>query len=118
MKLTLALVLVICGFLVSCSYLTSSKAPSFEQMETALDKFIKKDNPEATATIVGTTPSERYIPADFQFTNFSHKDKAGAKQTIASGKGLADFWRSPDGKWKLDKVTINGESFQADQEIK
>jgi hypothetical protein len=73
---------------------------------------------DATAAIVDTTPSERYIAADFQFTNFSHNDKAGVKQTIASGKGLADFWRSPDGKWKLDKVTINGESFQVDQEIK
>jgi hypothetical protein len=118
MKLTLALVLVVCGFFANCSYLTSSKAPSFEQMEIALDKFIKKDNPDATAAIVGTTPSERYIAADFQFTNFSYKDKAGVKQTIASGKGLADFWRSPDGTWKLDKLTINGESFQVDQEIK
>jgi hypothetical protein len=113
MKLTLAFLLMICAVLTGCS----ASKPSAEQMQTALDRFIKKDNPDATASIVGFTPSERYIAADFQFTNFSFTDKQGVKQTIPSGKGLADFWLR-DGKWKFDKVIINDQPFPVDQELK
>jgi hypothetical protein len=113
MKLILASLLVICSVLAGCS----SSKPSAAQMQTALDKFIKKDNPGATASIVEFTPSERYIAADFQFTNFSLTDKQGAKQTIPSGKGLADFWLR-DGKWVFDKVVINDQSFSVGEELK
>lgn len=113
MKLTLAFLLMICGVLAGCS----AAKPSAEQMQTALDRFIKKDNPGATASIVEFSPSERYIGADFQFTNFSFTDQQGLKQTIPSGKGLADFWLQ-DGKWKFDKVVINDQSFPVDQEMK
>ena len=113
MKVTLAFLLVICGVLTGCS----SSKPSTEQMQTALDRFIKKDNSSATAPIVEFTPSERYIAADFQFTNFSFTDKQGVKQTISSGKGLADFWLR-DGKWVFDKVVINDQSFPVGEEVK
>lgn len=113
MKLTLALLLVVCGVLAGCA----ASKPSAEQMQTALDKFIKKDNPAATASIVQFTPSERYIAADFQFTNFSFTDKQGARQTIPSGKGLADFWLR-DGKWVFDKVVINDQPFPVGEELK
>jgi outer membrane lipoprotein-sorting protein len=72
MKLILAFLLMICVVLAGCS----ASKPSAEQMEAALDRFIKNDNPNATATTVGITPSERYIAVDFQFTDFSYKDKA------------------------------------------
>ena len=113
MKLTLAFLLVICGVLAGCN----TSKPSAAQMQTALDEFIKKDNPGATAPIVELTPSERYIAADFQFTNFSFTDKEGVKQTIPSGKGLADFWLR-DGKWVFDKVVINNQSFPVGEELK
>jgi hypothetical protein len=113
MKLTLAFLLVTCSVLAGCG----AAKPSAEQMQSALDRFIKKDSPGATASITEFTPSERYIAADFQFTNFSFTDKQGVKQTIPSGKGLADFWLR-DGKWKFDKVVINDQSFPVDQELK
>lgn len=113
MKLSLVLLMVICSVFASCS---SSGPPPSQQLEAALEKFIKKDNPSATATVTGITPSDRYVAVDFQFTNFSFTDKQGAKQTIPSGKGLADFWLR-DGKWKFDKVVINDQSFPVDQEL-
>lgn len=113
MKLTLAFLLVLCCVLAGCS----SSKPSAEQMQSALDRFIKKNNPAATASIVELTPSERYIAADFQFTNFSSTDKQGVKQTIPSGKGLADFWLR-DGKWVFDKVVINDQSYPVGEELK
>ena len=82
MKLILVL-LVICGVLAGCS----ASKPSGKQLETALDSFIKKDNPNATATTVGITPSDRYIAVDFQFTEFSYIDKQGVKQTPLPVKG-------------------------------
>jgi hypothetical protein len=112
MKPILAL-LVLCLVLAGCS----ASKPSAKQLDTALDSFIKKDNPNATATTVGITPSDRYIAVDFQFTDFSYLDKQGVKQTIPSGKGLADFWLR-DGKWIFDKVIINDQSFPVSREVR
>jgi hypothetical protein len=112
MKPILAL-LVLCGLLAGCS----ASKPSAKQLETALDSFIKKDNPNATATTVGITSSDRYIAVEFQFTDFSYTDKRGVRQTIPSGKGLADFWLR-DGKWIFDKVIINDQSLPVSREVK
>lgn len=114
MKLTLAFFLVICSFLAGCS----ASKPSAEQMQSALDSFIKKDSPTATAPIVEfESLNERYIAADFQFTNFSFADKQGVKQTILSGKGRADFMLK-EGKWNFDAVIINDQSISVKQELK
>jgi Tfp pilus assembly protein PilP len=113
MKLTLVLLLVICCVLAGCS----ASKPSSQQMQSALDRFMKKNNPAATASIVKFTPSERYIGADFQFTNFSVTDKTGVKQTIPSGKVLADFWLK-GGKWEFDQVVINDEQFPVGEDVK
>lgn len=113
MKLILVFLLVMCSVFAGCS----SSKPSSEQMQTALNRFIQKNNPDATAPIVQFSPSERYIGADFQFTNFSFTDKQGAKQTIPAGKGLADFWLR-DGKWVFDKVVINDQPFPVGEELR
>jgi hypothetical protein len=85
----------------------STPNPTPEQIDAALAKFIKQDNPNASVSpsfgFKRVTPDA--FSVDFQFNNFAYKDESGATQTIASGKGSAMF-NKRTGKWVLDSVFI------------
>ena len=118
MKLTFILLLIACSVLAGCG----GSKPTPEQTISALDKFIKQDNPGATISVSDVeeaTPD--YFTVHFLFTDFSFKDEKGAGQKLSSGKGSAGFSRSARGKWVLDLVTIKEpgpfKNFEPDIEV-
>jgi hypothetical protein len=100
MKLTLVFMMALCGACVGCS---SPKAPSGEQIQAALDKAVKKNNPEATAKLTDIKMDRgKYVDVKFACTNCVLEDRAGVKKTVSSANGTAEVLLDPqDGKWKL-----------------
>lgn len=109
MRLVLIGLLTFCTLLTGCSYLNSNSRPKGEQVRAALDKFIKQENPNASIESIGNVDMNaagNYLVVQFDFKDFVYKDDAGAKQTLASGKGSAGYDRAGDGSWSLDSVTV------------
>ena len=109
MKLTLILLVLLCGVFVGCG---SPKAPSGEQIQTALGSAVKKENPDATAKLTNIEMGKDGKAVNFKFacTNCVLEDATRVKKTVPSANGEGVAWLDPqDGKWKIQQATVDNE---------
>lgn len=98
----LLIVAVLCMALAGCSQ-TQPSPPAPEKVRAALDKVIKKDNPDASYSITSTDvhASGTLVSVKVSFENFKFKGEDGKDRDFPSGKATASIDHK-DGKWVLD----------------
>ncbi len=113
MKLSIIVVFALCIALAGCT----AKAPSADQIMSALETRIKKDNPGATAKLTDIEMVENGRTTKFKFDCLNCKLTAssGSKEVIPSAKGEGSVWLDPqDKKWKFYDASIENEDGSKD----
>lgn len=108
MKLKTIFLIIACIVLIGCGLMKPSLPPP-EKISAALDKIVKKENPNAYQSITATKPNENgtgnYFAVEFKFTNFDFTDAAEKKRSLASGRANANI-NYENGIWTITTIWI------------
>ncbi|HKP70208.1 MAG TPA: hypothetical protein VJV05_13055 [Pyrinomonadaceae bacterium] len=95
---------ILCSFLFGCS-LSKPQPPEPGKIRAALDKVIKRDNPEAAYSITSSDlhSTGTLISVKISFEKFKFKAGDGKDRDFPTGKATATF-DLKKGKWILDSL--------------
>lgn len=108
MKKFMPFLLMVCAAVSACI----PAGPSGEQIQAALDKEVKKGNPDATAKLTDIEMEKNGKTTKFKFdcTNCLLEDGSRTKKIVPIAKGSGAVWFSPvDKRWEFDGVLIDNE---------